>query len=79
MDNLWKVDLNGILFCKNILYPLGDKYMNYMNEKEESNNKMKQSDLIDCMKIIIKLQQLNKINKPIRSHLTFNKHMITVE
>jgi len=50
-----------------------------MNKKQESENKMSQLDLIDCLNIILKLKDLNKINKPIRSHLTFNKPMITVE
>ena len=79
MDNLWQVDLNGVKFCSNILCPLGNKYVSYMNKKQESENKMSQLDLIDCLNIILKLKDLNKINKPIRSYLTFNKPMITVE
>ena len=78
-DNLWQVDLNGVKFCRNILFPLGNKYATYMNEKQASDDKMEQIDLIDCINVILKLKDLNKINKPIRSYLTFDKHMITAE
>ena len=79
MDNLWQVDLNGVKFCRNILFPLGNKYATYMNEKQASDDKMEQMDLIDCINVILKLKDLNKINKPIRSYLTFDKQMITAE
>jgi hypothetical protein len=76
MDNLWKVDLNGVQFCKNILYSLGTQYITYMNNKQASNNKMNHLDLLECMNIILKLQDLKIVNKSIRSYLTYDKNTL---
>ena len=73
MDNFWKIDLNGVKFCKDILFPIGNKYITYMNDTQASDNKMETMELMDCINFILKLKDLKKLNKAIESYLTFDK------
>jgi len=61
MDNFWKIDLNGVKFCKDILFPIGNKYITYMNDTQASDNKMENNGINGLYKFYIKIKRFKKI------------------
>jgi hypothetical protein len=79
MDNLWKIDLNGVQFCKDILYTIGNQYINYLNTQK--NNNLYNLDeypshSFQCMELILKLKDMKKVSNEIKGLLVFESEKL---
>jgi hypothetical protein len=79
MDNLWKVDLNGVQFCKDILFTVGNQYFNHMKDIKSNNKYNKDNideyptELLQCMEMILRLKDMKKVPNEIKGLLVFDE------